>query len=375
MADRKSEGLAGVIVGDSEICEVEQGGAGLHYRGYPIDQLAETSSFEEVAYLLLRDELPGSEELRHYRQRLAGMRPLPEELKIVLARLPAEAHPMDVLRTACSALGTLEPEGPGRDQHDVADRLVAVFPSALLYWYLFHEGREPTDLAVPGEDTVAGHFLHLLYGQEPGELYRRYLDTSLILYAEHEFNASTFNARIAASTLSDFYSAITAAIGTLRGPLHGGANEAVMELLGDCATPEEAEELVRSKLSRKEVVMGFGHRVYKYSDPRSGIVKGWARKLAEDGEKGHLYSVFERVEEVMQEEKGLFSNLDFYSSLAYHLCSIPTSMFTPLFVISRTVGWAAHVMEQRSDNRLIRPLSNYIGPAPRSFTPLGKRER
>ena len=365
-------GLAGIIVGTSAICTVSEAGSGLNYRGYGIDDLARESSFEEVAYLLCYGELPNAAALADYKARLVDLRRLPEAMKAVLEQLPANTHPMDVMRSGCSVLGSMEPEGEGRDQHTIADRLIACFGSMLLYWYHFHTHGRRIDTESDA-DSVAGHFLHLLHGRQPDPLRVRALDVSLILYAEHEFNASTFAARVAASTLTDFYSAITAAIGTLRGPLHGGANEAAMELIASYATPDEAETDVLSMLAQKQRIMGFGHRVYKKSDPRSDIIKDWSHKLAGTSDEPMLFDVSESIDAVMRREKKLFPNLDFYSATAYHYCGIPTPMFTPLFVISRTTGWTAHIIEQRADNKLIRPGADYTGPAPRAYVPLDQR--
>ena len=372
MATKKAGGLAGVIAGQTSISTVGKEGMGLTYRGYSINDLAEHATFEEVAYLLIHGQLPNKTELGDYKKKLMSLRVLPAGLKTILEQIPGDAHPMDVMRTGCSALGTIEPEGENNDHLDVADRLTACFNSMLLYWHHFHSSGKRIETETD-DDSLAGHFLHLLHGEKPDELRRRAVDVSLILYAEHEFNASTFAARICSSTLSDFYSAITAAIGVLRGPLHGGANEAAMELISRYSTPEEAENELLSMLAKKELIMGFGHRVYTVSDPRSDIIKGWAHKLSEEGEDKILYQVSERIDQVMKREKNLFPNLDFYSAPAYHLCGVPTPMFTPVFVISRVTGWAAHVIEQRSDNRLIRPNADYIGPEPRDFVELTDR--
>lgn len=372
MAQEKSAGLAGVVAGHTAIATVGKEGKGLTYRGYSINDLAEQSTFEEVAHLLVYGRLPREAELRDYKQRLCNLRGLPQPLKVILEHLPGNAHPMDVMRTGCSALGTLEPEGESRDQIAVANRLTACFSSILLYWYHFHaSGKRIT--TETDDDSAAGHFLHLLHRKEPDELHRRAVDVSLILYAEHEFNASTFTARTIISTLADFYSAVTGGIGALRGPLHGGANEASMELIERFSTPDEAEKGILELVAAKQLIMGFGHRVYKISDPRSDIVKAWSKKLAAAAGDKRLYPISERIEQVMRREKKLFANLDFYSATAYHFCGIPTPMFTPLFVVSRITGWAAHIIEQRGDNRLIRPAADYVGPEPRLFVPISSR--
>lgn len=370
--DKKAGGLAGITVGNTAISTVGKEGVGLTYRGYDIHDLAANSTFEEVAYLLIYGELPHQKELQAYREKLMLLRELPDPLKQVLETIPAKTHPMDVLRTGCSMLGTLEPESKQYTQSDVADRLIACTPSMLLYWYQFHRTGKRIK-TTSDEKCIAGHFLHLLHGKSPDELHRRTMDVSLILYAEHEFNASTFAARVTTSTESDFYSAIVTGIGTLRGALHGGANEAAMELIERFKTPDEAERAVKTMLSDKAKIMGFGHRVYRISDPRSDIIKEFSRKLSETAQDGYLYPVSERIEKLMWDEKHLFPNLDFYSASAYHFCGIPTAMFTPIFVMSRISGWSAHIIEQRSDNRLIRPDADYIGPAPRSYVPLNQR--
>ena len=369
----KSAGLAGITAGESAIATVGLAGKGLNYRGYSIDDLAAHSTFEEVAYLLHYGQLPTQTELATYNKKLMSLRKLPTDLKKVLKLIPKNTHPMDVLRTGCSMLGTLEPETNFSEQYDIADRLLALFPGILCYWYAHHHlGKEINEETE--ELTVGGHFLALLHGHEPSKLHRDMMNVSLILYAEHEFNASTFAARVTAATLSDFYSAITSAIGTLRGPLHGGANEAAMELISRFKNPDEAEQQLMIMLENKAKIMGFGHRVYTDCDPRSDIIKIWAKKLALAQEDLLLYKISERIEAVMRREKKLFPNLDFYSASAYHFCGIPTPLFTPIFVISRITGWSAHVFEQRADNRLIRPSSTYIGPEPRAYIAIDARE-
>ena len=374
MVDKKlgGAGLRGQSAGQTALCTVGKTGTGLTYRGYDISDLAAGASFEEVAYLIFFGELPSADELAAYKARLKGLRGLPAPLREVLERIPASAHPMDVMRTGCSMLGNLEPEGDFDNQQAVADRLLAALPSVINYWYRFsHDGvRVDTDT---GEDSIAGHFLATLKGASPDHLSRQVMDVSLILYAEHEFNASTFTARVCASTLSDMHSCVTGAIGSLRGPLHGGANEAAMALIEQFDSTEAASEAVRGMLARKEVIMGFGHAIYRKSDPRNTIIKSWAERLA--GEVGDelLYPVSCAVEKVMWDEKELFANADFFHASAYHFMGIPTKLFTPIFVCSRVSGWTAHVMEQRVNNRIIRPSADYIGEEPRSFVALADR--
>lgn len=365
-------GLAGIVAGRTALSTVGKEGCGLTYRGYAIEDLAEQATFEEVAWLLLRGELPSARQLAEYRERLQSLRELPAPLQIILEQLPATTHPMDVLRTGCSALGCLEPESASSQMFDVADRLLGTFPSMLAYWHWFHATGTRIETR-SDEDSIAGHFLRLLHGRSPTATHRRTLDSSFTLYAEHEFNASTFTARVVTSTLSDFHSAITGAIGTLRGSLHGGANEAAFELINQFATPDEAERGVMDLLARKAKIMGFGHRVYRDCDPRSPIIQQWAKQLAEEVGDARLYLVSERIEAVLRREKKLFPNLDFYSASAFHFLGIPTLFFTPLFVFARTAGWSAHILEQRAENRLIRPTAEYIGPELRSFVKLDQR--
>lgn len=368
-----AKGLEGVIAGETAISVINEEAGGLRYRGYALNELCEHATFEEVAYLLLYGKLPNRAELAAYRQTLLGLRTLPERMRLLLEQLPKDAHPMDVLRTSTAALGCFEPESPQRDQQAVANQLLASFASCLLYWWIFHQRGERIDTR-GGDDTIAGHFLHVLHNKTPDETHRRALDVSLVLYAEHEFNASTFAARVITSTLSDFHSAVVGAIGALRGPLHGGANEAAMELIERYRTPEQAEDGILLALKKKEKIMGFGHRVYKHSDPRSDVIKVWARRLAEMSAEGQRqFAVAERIEQVMRREKDLFPNLDFYSAIVYNRCGIPTPLFTPLFVMSRVTGWSAHIMEQRVGNRIIRPSSEYTGPAGIPFVPLAQR--
>jgi 2-methylcitrate synthase len=357
---KKTGGLAGVSAGATALCTVGKEGAGLTYRGYDIYDLADNACFEEVAFLLLHGHLPTQSELDAYIAKIAN-RGLPDALKSVLEMIPADAHPMDVLRTGVSFLGNIEPEGDFANQENVADRLLACLPSMLLYWHRFHTDDVRIDTETD-DDSVSGHFLHMLHDKAPSELHRKSLDTTLILYAEHEFNASTFAGRVITGTLSDMHSAVTGAIGALRGALHGGANEAAMALISKFDTPEAATEGVHQMLANKDLIMGFGHRVYTTSDPRNAVNKAMSKKLADDVGNRVLYPVSEAVEKVMWDEKKLFANADFFAASVYHFMGVPTYLFTPIFVCSRITGWAAHIMEQRSNNKLIRPAADYIGP-------------
>jgi 2-methylcitrate synthase len=372
-AAKKTGGLAGVTAGATHLCTVGKEGAGLTYRGYDIADIVENAGFEEVAYLLLHGKLPNRAQLNAYVARIKANRGVPDELKAVLEMVPADAHPMDVLRTGVSFLGNIEPEGDFSNQGNVADRLLACVPSILLYWHRFHTDGQRIDTETD-DDSIAGHFLHMLHGKPPKALHRKCLDTTLILYAEHEFNASTFTARVITGTLSDMHSAVTGAIGALRGTLHGGANEAAMELISLYDTPGEAVRGIHEKLANKDKIMGFGHRVYTTSDPRNAINKKMSRALAEDVGNTTMYPVSEAIEKVMWEEKELFANADFYAASVYHFMDIPTYLFTPIFVCARITGWAAHIMEQRADNKLIRPAADYVGPPLQEWVAIEDRD-
>ncbi|XOV88591.1 MAG: 2-methylcitrate synthase [Pseudomonadota bacterium] len=365
-------GLRGQSAGETALCTVGKEGAGLTYRGYTIEDLAANATFEEVAYMLLYGALPTQAQLDDYLVRLKARRALPAELKTVLELIPKSTHPMDVMRTGASMLGNLEPENSFDDQHEAADRLLAALPGIICYWYRFsHDGvRIETDT---DETSIGGHFLRMLHGESPAELHREVMNTSLILYAEHEFNASTFTARVCAATLSDMYSCITGAIGSLRGPLHGGANEAAMELIEKFSSTGEAVEGIKGMLARKETIMGFGHAIYRTSDPRNAVIKEYAAQLAQLNGDTTLFDISCAVADTMWDEKALFPNADFFHASTYNYMGIPTKLFTPIFVMSRVTGWAAHVMEQRSNNRLIRPSADYIGPDVRPYTPIAGR--
>jgi 2-methylcitrate synthase len=365
-------GLRGQVAGKTALSTVGQSGSGLTYRGYDVKDLAEQCQFEEVAYLILKGKLPNQSELDSYKSLLKGMRDLPVALKEVLERIPADAHPMDVLRTGCSMLGNLEMESDFAEQAQVTDRMLACFPSIICYWYRYSHDGVRIDVATD-DDSIGAHFLHMLHDQKPNELHEQVMHVSLILYAEHEFNASTFTARVCASTLSDMHSCITGAIGSLRGPLHGGANEAAMEMIEGFTSADHAETEMMGKLERKEKIMGFGHAIYSESDPRNEIIKAWSKKLASEVGDTVLYPVSVRCEEVMKREKGLFCNADFFHASAYNFMNIPTKLFTPIFVMSRLTGWAAHVMEQRADNRIIRPSADYTGEALRPVPAMSER--